>query len=333
MASISILQASRSRHESWLCVRAISADGEVEINSGTNCYLNETTSPAEIIPVGFMKAIHIRLMKNKDRAFGLRLSRQARWNQTEADWLRLLYLESEGCFVAELDGAAVGTTTTCVLGQVAWIAMVLVDENHRRRGIGTHLLRHALEYLDNRQAPTIRLDATQLGRPVYEKLGFAPEYELARYQGTARPCQALLAMAEASAETYPDIIEFDQVRTGTNREKMLTRLFHEFPQNLRALRRKGNIVGYLTMRPGAETLHIGPCSASPNAGPALLRDALCRCAEQRVCVDIPLKNAEAVNIAESNGLTIQRRFTRMCRGERVDDNVAAMWASSGPEKG
>ena len=280
-----------------------------------------------------MKAIQIRLMKNKDRAFGLKLSRQARWNQTEADWLRLLHLESEGCFVAELDGAAVGTTTTCVLGRVAWIAMVLVDENHRRRGIGTHLLRHALEYLDNRQSPTIRLDATPLGRPVYEKLGFAPEYELARYQGTARPCQGPLTMAEVSAETYPDIIEFDQVSTGTNRERMLKRLFNEFPQDLRAMRREGKIEGYLTLRPGAEALHIGPCLASPNAGPALLRDALCRCAGQCIFVDIPPQNAEAVKIAESSGLTIQRRFTRMCRGERVDDNVAALWASSGPEKG
>ena len=74
-----------------------------------------------------MKAIHIRAMKNEDRELGLRLSRQARWNQTEADWLRLLHFEADGCFVAELDGFAVGTTTTCVLGQVAWIAMVLAD--------------------------------------------------------------------------------------------------------------------------------------------------------------------------------------------------------------
>ena len=160
-----------------------------------------------------MKTVHIRVMKNEDREFGLRLSRQARWNQTEADWLRLLHFEPKGCFVAELDGSPVGTTTTCFLGQVAWMAMVLVDKNHRRRGIGTHLLRHALEYLDSRQAPTICLDATQLGRPVYEKLGFVPEYELARYQGIAPSYQASLTITETPAETYPNIIEFDKTIT------------------------------------------------------------------------------------------------------------------------
>ena len=280
-----------------------------------------------------MKTVHIRVMKNEDREFGLRLSRQARWNQTDADWLRLLYFEPKGCFVAELDGAPVGTTTTCFLGQVAWIAMVLVDEDHRRRGVGTYLLRHALEYLDSRQAPTIRLDATRLGRTVYEKLGFVPEYELARYQGIAPSYRASLTLTETPAETYPNIIEFDKGMTGMNREKMLIRVFDEFPNGLRALWRQGKIEGYLTMRPGAEAVQIGPCVAAPSAGPALLRDALDRCAGQRVFVDIPTQNAEAVKIAESSGLIIQRCFTRMCRGERVDDNVTVLWAGSGPEKG
>jgi len=35
--------------------------------------------------------------------------------------------------------------------------------------------------------PTIRLDATPLGRPVYAKLGFVDEYEVTRYGGTPAP--------------------------------------------------------------------------------------------------------------------------------------------------
>lgn len=280
-----------------------------------------------------MNAVRIRTMTTDDIALGLRLSIQAGWNQTEADWLRLLHFEPEGCFAAELDGYPVGTTTTCVLGHVAWIAMVLVDENHRCRGIGTHLLRHALDHLDSRSVPTIRLDATELGRPVYEKLGFIPEYELARYQGIAPSCPAPPTVAETTSDAYPDIIEFDKVITGTNREKMLIRLFEEFPQGLRTLRRQGKIEGYVTMRPGANAVQIGPCVAATNAGPALLCDALDRCAGKYVFVDIPLDNAGALKIAESSGLKIQRCFTRMYRGKKVTDTIEALWASSSPEKG
>jgi GNAT superfamily N-acetyltransferase len=280
-----------------------------------------------------MMTIHIRTMTIDDIALGLRLSRQAGWNQTEADWLRLMYFEPEGCFVAELDGSAVGTTTTCVLDHSAWIAMVLVDENHRRKGIGTHLLRHALDHLDSRQVSTIRLDATESGRPVYETLGFIPEYDLARYQGIAPSYPALLTVADATSDAYPDIIEFDKVITGTNREKMLIRLLEEFPHGLRTFRRKGKIEGYVIIRPGANAVQIGPCIASSDAGPALLRDALNRSAGKYVFIDIPYDNAGAVKIAESSGLEIQRCFTRMYRGERVDDKLDALWASSGPEKG
>ena len=280
-----------------------------------------------------MKIVRIRTMTTDDLALGLRLSRQAGWNQTEADWLRLLYFEPEGCFVAELDGSAIGTTTTCVLGQVAWIAMVLVDQSYRRRGIGTHLLRHALDYLGSRSVPTIRLDATELGRSVYEKLGFAPEYDLARYHGIAPSCQMPSTLAETTSDVYPDIIEFDKVITGTNRQKMLIRLFEEFPQGLRTLRRQGRVEGYVTMRPGASAVQIGPCVAMNDTGPALLGDAFNRCAGEQVYIDIPLDNTCAVSVAQSSGLEIQRCFTRMCRGNKVTDTIEALWASSSPEKG
>ena len=49
--------------------------------------------------------IRIRTMTVRDIPLGLRLARQAGWNQTEADWRRFLDLEPEGCFVGELDGA------------------------------------------------------------------------------------------------------------------------------------------------------------------------------------------------------------------------------------
>ena len=75
-------------------------------------------------------------MSREDLSFGLRLSSQAGWNQTGADWARYLDLQLDGCFVAEADNCPAGTVTTCAFGPVAWIAMVLVDKPLRGRGIG-----------------------------------------------------------------------------------------------------------------------------------------------------------------------------------------------------
>lgn len=293
-----------------------------------------------------------------DLRLGLRLSRQAGWNQIESDWLRFMSMEPEGCFVAELDSRPVGTTTTCTFENVAWIAMVLVDEDSRGRGVGGKLLRHSLDYLDGRKVKTVRLDATHLGRPLYEKLGFVPEYELVRFQGISRPGKtpggslkavgfrdgggkAIPKRHEASPrdcrlappELFADMIEFDRRVTGTNRAKLLSLLFAELPENARIVTLGDKIDGFVTMRPGANAVQVGPCIAAMNAGPALLSDALNRCAGKAVFVDMPTANVEAMKIAESRGLQIQRRFTRMCRGEKIKDNPENIWAGAGPEKG
>src|SRR5262249_8240740 len=82
---------------------------------------------------GLRGGLTIRLMTGRDIPAGQRLREQAGWNQSDDDWRRLLAWEPTGCFVGELDGKIVGSTSTTVYGnQLAWIGMVLVDLDHRR---------------------------------------------------------------------------------------------------------------------------------------------------------------------------------------------------------
>src|SRR6185295_19110476 len=89
--------------------------------------------------------IRIRCMTTADLPLGRALSKQAGWNQTEADWRRLLDLQPDGAFVAEWHGQAVGTTLALIFGPVAWIAMVLVEKAMRGRGVGQALMMHDLD--------------------------------------------------------------------------------------------------------------------------------------------------------------------------------------------
>ncbi len=271
-------------------------------------------------------------MTAADLGLGLRLSRQARWNQVEADWRRFLDLGGEGCFVAKLDGTAVGTTTTCVFDSVAWIAMVLVDIEARRQGVGTALLQHALSFLDDRGVATVRLDATAAGQRVYEKLGFEPEYPLTRFEGIATRSAVECHTEQATAEMIPELIELDRQGTGTDRARLLGRLFRDAPESMRIVRTDGRVEGFLTLREGANAIQIGPCVGTAQAGAVLLVDALNRCAGRRVFVDVP-QDHPAVEMLQANGLTAQRHFMRMRRGKPVIDRREALWASSGPEMG
>lgn len=123
--------------------------------------------------------ILIRCMRSGDIAAGMRLKSIAGWNQTERDWKLFLDVNPDGCFVAECDGVVVGTVTTIVYeDRIAWIGMMLVDPVYRRQGIATRLMNHAVAWLGH--DITIKLDATPLGKTVYDRLGFVEEYALCR---------------------------------------------------------------------------------------------------------------------------------------------------------
>jgi GNAT superfamily N-acetyltransferase len=277
--------------------------------------------------------LHLRRMTAADVSFGMHLGRQAGWNQTAADWLRFLAMEPDGCFVAEQDGTAVGTTATCIFGPVAWVALVLVEPQVRGRGIGTALVSQALAYLDDAGIPSVRLDATSLGLPLYEKLGFRAEYELARFAGIPAAARPAAELSPVTHEHLGQLAEIDRATTGADRSKMLTCLFMEYSDLMRLAQRDGIVEGYLAARPGAQAWQVGPCVANATAGPRLLNDAWRRFAGQRILLDVPSAHTAATALAGSMGLTIQRRLVRMGRGVKVAERVETLWASSGPEKG
>jgi GNAT superfamily N-acetyltransferase len=276
----------------------------------------------------------IRLMTPADLASALRLSEQAGWNQTEADWRRFLDLQPDGCFVAERGGAVAGTTTTSIFGHVAWIAMVLVDEALRGRGIGSALLAHALEFLERRGVPSVRLDATPLGLPLYQRLGFVEQFQLARYEGTLPPSSSdVRNVAAVPAEQWPTLAALDEQVTGADRRRLLLRLFGEQLHSVCVVRDEDRVRGFLAARPGRRAVQLGPCVASPEAGPLLLADSFRRYGGQYVYLDVPVSHAAATQLAQAQGLTVQRHLTRMCRGTPSRERDDWLWASAGPEKG
>lgn len=277
--------------------------------------------------------IGIRPMTPADLPLGLRLSAEAGWNQTEADWRRFMDLGPDGCFVAELEGQPVGTVTTCLFGPVGWIAMLLVDEPFRRRGIGTRLMQRALDCLERQGAQTARLDATPRGLPVYRKLGFLAEYELARLQATSPPVAPGPSVAAVRPDQLEAVLALDARATGTDRRRLLQRLYHEQPQAVLAAGDQ-TISGYAALRGGRLAMQIGPLvAADPEAGRQLADTALARCAGKQVFIDIPIDNQAAMQWAQSRGFAAERCFTRMYRGAPVTDRPEHIWASSGPEKG
>ena len=278
--------------------------------------------------------IRIRHMTADDLPLGMRLKDEAGWNQTEADWHRFLELGPEGCFVAELGGRPVGTVAACALGPVGWIAMVLVDAPVRRRGIGSRLVEHALDWLGRQGVGTVRLDATPLGRPVYERLGFLSDYELARWEGTVPERSPAPGVRLATPEDLEAVIALDRQITATDRARLIRILARQQPEGLRVVAAGEQLLGYLAFRPGSRAVQVGPGVALDQRAGRALGDAVgAACAGRRVYIDVPKANLAASRWAQLRGLVAQRDLTRMSLGRRIPDRPAHLWASSGPENG
>src|SRR4029079_10426088 len=126
-------------------------------------------------------------------------------------------------------------------------------------------MNRAVQVAEELGCTAIRLDATPLGQPLYESLGFVRQYELTRYAGDGVECLSPYSTRQVvrigGSDEYAAILALDASATGANRDKFLRRLFTEEPGEVRVTETSGRIDGYLTVRRGSDAIQLGPCIA------------------------------------------------------------------------
>ncbi len=95
------------------------------------------------------------------------------------------YTTSDFCFPIKvtMDNKMVGTGTSIIHHDVAWLAHILVHHDYRNQGIGQLITKTLVEIANSKSCYTIYLLATELGEPVYTKVGFESETEYVTYKG------------------------------------------------------------------------------------------------------------------------------------------------------
>ena len=263
----------------------------------------------------------VRGMTTSDIPAGQKLAAAAGWNQTASDWTVPLTLEPDGAWVCEMDGDVVGSTTAIRFGrELAWLGLVLVSPRFRRQGIGRALVRHALAWLRQQRVDVVKLDATDLGVPLYESFGFQDEctverWALARHdpapirEGTGDP-------TSLSMTRLDELQDLDRLAFGCGRGLLLQQLA-ALPGATSAC----TVNGYVLTRPGAKAAYIGPSAAEDaKAARELIGLAIGGCAGRQIYWDVPGENEAATALAESLGFRMLRRLRRMAL--RLDERAA-----------
>lgn len=268
-----------------------------------------------------MAPLTIRNLVHGDVPQCLELCAAAGWNQTRRDWLRLMALSPEGCFAIDVDDELAATATVVTYGQtLGWIGMVLVRPAHRGKGFARALLQRTLDYGAERRVECLKLDATDLGEPVYRKLGFEIECGVERW--VRQPSDAVALVKTAP---YAFHAQQDQTAFGADRSFLVALLEREealgWPDGSFALG-----------RPGTNADHFGPCLAfSQKAGPGLLAAFVARHINRPIFWDRFTANAEREGAPF--GFAPTRHLKRMFRGKNPTSDPTPQFALTGFELG
>ena len=287
-----------------------------------------------------MNDISFRPMTESDLAGADELRRIVGWNQTLADWRRFLKLSPQGCFVATQNNCLLGTVTSISYDQTfSWIGMMLVHPDYLRQGIGRRLMGQLLAYLHGCGIKCIKLDATPAGFPLYEQLGFVPEWTLTRWQGPGKTNTPPLDGSSNSTRDLRDadwaaVEEIDKAVFGVSRNG-LVRSLARHSRKVLVWPSQGPVGGWGLLRAGTNADYLGPLVCPRNDGAlSLVHELLVSAGNRLVFWDVPDGNAAAKSAVQRSGFNPVRSLTRMRLGPPlVKSNPQTQFAIADPSAG
>lgn len=281
--------------------------------------------------------ITIKNMSEKDLDFAMEIKDAEGWNQTRKDWELLFTSNPDLCLVATLEGKVIATVTAITYEKkLAWIGMMLVRKEHRGKGIAKLLMNSILKKIDH--CPSIKLDATPAGFPVYCKLGFVKEYSIYRMTNSNMPPAFTESKNNVRRAKFTDLealVDFDEGIFGVKRKEVIIYLMANSPNQSWLVEENQQIKGFLLGRPGTRFFQLGPLIAeSSQVAIQLLSNALPELQGTPVVVDI-LKDKESLTQwLHAQGFATQRELIRMYYMENPNPGkIHHQYLISGPELG
>lgn len=241
------------------------------------------------------------------------------WPPERAKWsLLLAACEVFGVDAPDGKGLAGAVVMTRWGADYASAGMMLVAARYGRRGLGQALMEHLLRAAGE---GAVTLFATDQGRPLYEKLGFAPVRKSVslrgRFRASASPGGSPGGVRAATEADLPAILELDRAAFGADRGTILSRL-PSFADRV-AVIDDGGITGYAAAwRNEPTSTVIGPVVAPDGAAARLLIAELAARTPTPVRLDLDPDRPELPGWANAHGLEPTGITVVMAHGKLVE---------------
>jgi GNAT superfamily N-acetyltransferase len=257
----------------------------------------------------------LRRMTSDDLVAAQSLSGEQQWPHRVEDWEMMLGIGFG--YVAEREGEVIGIAMAWRFGEdAAAIGMVIVSPGMQGRGLGRQLMEALLAELGDR---TVWLSATDVGVPLYRKLGFVEAGAIIQHQGAAFtvpmadliPDERVRPLGSKDRSTMRSLM---RRATGMNRDALLDALVRGTQGVM--LTRANEPVGFSLFRRFGRGYVVGPTIAPDIGGAKALISHWLGSNSGMFCrLDVP-EECGLSDWLDALGLPRVGRVVRMVRGSR-----------------
>jgi GNAT superfamily N-acetyltransferase len=273
------------------------------------------------VRLGADPAVVIRPLLPADGEPAIRAVREGGWGDRRPELE--FYVRHPPChpFVAETDGTIVGTALATCSDRIGWLGLVFVAPAMRGRGLGAALTRTALEFMTSLGCRSVLLAASELGQPIYDRLGFVVDGAYAIWTGarsSAATTQTEARVRRLTPDDLSAVAELDRRVTGEDRGQTIGAMGEGW-----VLADRGRVHGYALRTPWG----LGPAIAEDvTTGQALVDLLLAHASASPTTIIVPTANATAHEHLVARGFVVQRELPRMRLGDPVSWQPSRIWA-------
>jgi len=220
------------------------------------------------------------------------------------------YIDSAFCFPIKLvvNHKIVAIGATIVHEHVAWLGHIIVDPSERGKGYGKIMTNELIRIAQLSNCTSIQLIATDMGAPVYAKIGFQESTSYLFFEGISH--------------THPEEPDNNILPYQSNFKQALLALDHAITAEYRECEIEPHLQSaYVYADNNTVSAYYLPtlgegfiASNEPHAGIALLKLHL----KQNSKVVLPKENTIAISFLTSQGYRVKREAKRMYLGDHID---------------
>jgi predicted N-acetyltransferase YhbS len=210
--------------------------------------------------------------------------------------------------VAIIDNEIAGTGMAIINKTVAWLGTIIVKDNYRNRGIGNAVTKHLIDMAERQGVETVLLTASDMGKPIYERLGFKTDIHYVFFKPNDTVCVDYnnLCIKNLEKRDLDKICELDFSVSGEDRSDLLT------SNTLDGVKYEDDDIKGFYLPNFGKGLII---ANNNSAGIELLKLKICR---EKSPLCIPETNTKAISYLISKNYSQFSKIPRMFLGENVE---------------